>query len=105
MPDHAHLLARGRTEESRCKAFIKAAKQYSGFYFKQKHHHDLWQRYGYERVVRDDMERALVIGYIVTNPVEAGLVDHPAAYPFLGSERYTIDELLQICEYKGESSA
>jgi REP element-mobilizing transposase RayT len=105
MTDHLHALIRGQAEESDCKAFIKAAKQYSGFYFKQKHHHELWQRYGYEWVVRDHMERALVIGYIVTNPVEAGLVGHPAEYPFLGSERYSVEELLQICEYKGESSA
>jgi REP element-mobilizing transposase RayT len=105
MPDHLHVLAEGRTAESDCKAFIKAAKQYSGYYFKQQHHCPLWQRYGYERVIRDDMERALVIGYIVTNPVKEGLVAHPAEYAFLGSERYSVDELLQICEYKGESSA
>ena len=105
MPDHLHVLAKGRTADCDCKAFIKAAKQYSGYYFKQKRHCPLWQRYGYERVIRDDMERALVIGYIVTNPVKNGLVSHPAEYAFLGSECYSVQELLQICEYRSESSA
>ena len=105
MPDHLHVLTKGCTDRSDCKEFIKAAKQYSGYYFKQKQHRPLWQRYGYERVVRDDMERALVIGYIVTNPVAAGLVPHPAEYAFLGSDCYSVQELLKICEYKSESSA
>ena len=41
----------------------------------------------------------LTVGYIVANPVRAGLVRHPAEYPHIGSERYTVAELLEICEY------
>jgi len=102
MPDHAHVLVRGLTERSDAKAFIKAAKQYSGYYFKQKYGRRLWQRYGFERVVRDDVELAFVIRYIVGNPVRAGLVDDPTAYPFLGSERYSVIELMEIGEYRRE---
>ena len=99
MPDHAHLLVRGLEDDSDCKAFIKFAKQYSAYHFKQKHGHQLWQRYGYERVVRDDLEEVFTIGYIVANPVRAGLVRHPSEYPYLGSQCYTVEELLQMCEY------
>ena len=99
MPDHVHLVVTGRHATSDCLAFIKAAKQYSGYYFKQQHLRRLWQRYGYERAIRDEMELALTIRYVLANPVKAGLASHPSEYPFLGSDRYTIDELLQWCEY------
>jgi hypothetical protein len=41
----------------------------------------------------------LTFCYVVANPVRAGLVEHPSDYAHLGSQRYTIDELLKICEY------
>ena len=91
MPDHVHLIATGCDESSEAKAFIKLSKQEYGQH--------LWQRYGYERVIRDDAELALSIGYIVANPVRAGLASHPAEYPFLGSEVYTLAELLLMCAY------
>ena len=99
MPDHIHLVLEGLADDSDGKAFIKAAKQFSGYYYRQAVGRRLWQRYGHERVIRDDMERALTIRYLVANPVRTGLVDHPSKYPFLGSQRYTVAELLQICEY------
>jgi len=45
------------------------------------------------------MELAQTIGYILANPVRAGLVSHPSEYPYLGSSRYSIKELLEICDY------
>jgi putative transposase len=99
MPDHLHLVVDGLEHDSDCKAFIRAAKQFSGYYYKQANAGRLWQRYGHEHVIRDDMERALTIRYVIANPVKAGIVDHPAKYPFLGSQRHTVQELLLICEY------
>ena len=102
MPDHVHPIVTGFAETSDAKSFIKAATQYSGCYFEQTVGEHLWQRYGYERVIRDDMELALTIGYIVSNPVSAGLVGHPSKQPFLGSQLYTVSELLEMCEYRDE---
>jgi putative transposase len=99
MPDHLHLIVKGRTDDADCKAFIKAAKQYSGFYYKKACDRRLWERYGYDRVIRDERELALTVRYVAANPVGAGLVEHPRAYPYLGSEVYTVDELLEWCEY------
>ena len=99
MPDHLHLIASGCDESSEAKTFIKVSKQYSGYYFAKERGHRLWQRYGYERVIRDDAELALSVGYIVANPVRAGLVSHPAEYPYLGSEVYTLADLLLMCAY------
>ncbi len=99
MPDHAHLVIDGERGDSDCLAFIKAAKQYSGYYFKQAYQRRLWQRYGYERFIRDDTERALAIRYLLANPVRAGLVDDPRKYVGLGSQRYSTEELMQMSEY------
>ena len=104
MPDHLHLIARGSDETSDAKDFVKRAKQYSGYYFKKEYGLQLWQRYGYERVIREDVELALTIRYIVENPVQAGLVEHPAKYRYLGTQRYTVEELLAVCEYSGSSA-
>ena len=93
MPDHVHLLLDSTTDGSDVRKWIKLAKQLSGYLFAQAHSGRLWQRYGYERVIGDDVERALTIRYIVENPVKAGLAGCPQEYPFLGSERYTVEEL------------
>ena len=53
MPDHLHLVVDGLDDRADCKKFVKTAKQLSGFHFKQSHGRTLWQRYGYERVLRD----------------------------------------------------
>ena len=99
MPDHLHLIASGTAENADVKKLIARAKQYSGFNFKQEFGLCLWQRYGFERVIRDDMELACTIGYVVANPVRAGLASHPLMYPHLGSTQFQVAELLEICEY------
>jgi putative transposase len=96
MPDHVHLLVSGLSDRSDCRAFIAAAKQYSGYYVRRATRTALWQRYGYERVIRDEVERALTIGYIAANPVRAGLVEAAEDYPFTGSDRYTVGEMLLL---------
>ena len=99
MPDHLHLIASGCAEEADVRRFIRRAKQYSGFEFKRAFGTRLWQRYGFERVIRDDMELAWTIGYVVGNPVRAGLVSHPSLHPHLGSSLYAVADLLKMCEY------
>ena len=50
------------------------------------------------------MERALTIRYLLANPVKAGLVDDPREYHGLGSQRYTVAELMLMSEYSEASS-
>jgi len=98
MPDHVHLLIEGTNDDSDCKQFIKRAKQFSGFYFAKQFSGTLWQRYGYERVLRDDESTFVVANYILSNPVRAGLVQDIRDYAFVGSSAYSLDELLQsVC--------
>src|SRR5262245_24632479 len=98
MPDHVHLLVAGTSENSDAKRFIARAKQYSGFYCKQQHQSRLWQRYGFERVLRDNESTLAVARYIVENTLRAGLVSDPRQYPFLGSSVYTLDEILSALQ-------
>jgi REP element-mobilizing transposase RayT len=80
------------------KRFITKAKQYSGFYYKKKYATPLWQRYGYERVLRNEEATVTVARYIVANPVRAGLVVEPRDYPFVGSSVFSMEALLHSIE-------
>jgi len=94
MPDHLHLLIEGTSDASDCRRFIKSAKQYSGYYFEKQSSQKLWQRYGLERVLRDEDATLVVARYILNNPVRGGLIADPRDYPFLGSDRYSVEEIL-----------
>jgi putative transposase len=94
MPDHLHLLVEGESDSSDCLTVIKKAKQYSGFHFAQARREKLWQRYGYERVVRDEEHTLDVARYVLNNPLRAGLVADLRRYPFIGSVKYSLDQLI-----------
>jgi len=94
MPDHLHLLVEGLSDDSDCKVFIKKFKQYSGYYYSQERKDTLWQRYGFEHVLRDDEVTLNVARYILANPVRAGLARTIEEYPLVGSLVYELKELL-----------
>jgi putative transposase len=94
MPDHLHLLIEGETETSDCKRFIARAKQYSGYSHAVTFKERLWQRYGFERVLRKDETTKTVARYILENPIREGLVTRVEEYPYLGSFVYTLQQLL-----------
>ena len=94
MPDHVHKLVHGRTPTADGRKFIRLAKQYSGFYFKQAFKQRLWQRYGHDQFVRNGGDPRAIAQYIIENPVKAGLVAKPEEYPFTGSHIYTLKELI-----------
>lgn len=95
MPDHVHQLIHGRASTSNGLAFIKRAKQYSGFYFKKRFQKSLWLRYGHDRWLRRDSDIHGVVRYILENPIRAGLVEKIEDYPFIGSHLYTRKELIE----------
>jgi putative transposase len=94
MPDHVHLLVEAQSESSDCRDFIKRAKQFSGFYYKQAFGRRLWQRYGFERVLRNDEATLSVARYILENPIRAGLVERIEDYPFAGSLIYPVADII-----------
>jgi putative transposase len=105
MPDHLHAAVEGRNESADARAFIKRMKQFTGFYFKQTFSERLWQRYGYEHVIRDDETTAKVVRYVLENPVRAQLVATVAEYPFVGSSEYSLEQLLDCCRDSSNGSS
>jgi len=101
MPDHLHLLAAAERDDCNLKRFISRATQYSAFYFKRTMKQTLWQRYGYERVPRNEEDTIVIARYIVENPVRAGLVVSPLDYPFWGSSTRLREELLESVRRAG----
>ena len=96
MPDHAHLLVAGASTDANFPAFMKLAKQRSGFEYSRRTGGRLWQEGYYERVLRAGEGTRGVISYILANPVQAGLVADPIDYPFWGSSVYSREEILDF---------
>ena len=97
MPDHVHMVVEGKAETSDLKRFVSRAKQRPGYAYGQAHKGErLWQRYGYEHVLRDDEATEKVVAYVLENPVRKGWVEQPRAYPFIGSQVYELDELIEF---------
>ena len=101
MPDHLHLLVEGHRDDADLRRFITRAKQFSGYHFKRETGKRLWQRYGFERVLRDEESTPTVARYIINNPVRGGLVRTPADYAHWGSLTYTREQLLDYVERAG----
>ena len=100
MPDHVHLLAEGQAEDSDCLRFISRGKQFSGFHYKARFGHQLWQGYGYEHTLRAEERAINVARYIVDNPLRARLVERVQDYPFLGSSVDTLDQMLEAVQMR-----
>ncbi len=95
MPDHAHLLVEALQETSNLRRFAKLAKQHSGATYAQIWRGRQWQEGYYDRVLREDEDAKRVARYILNNPVRAALVSTPVEYPYLGSDVWTLQELLE----------
>ena len=94
MPDHLHLLIEGEDEASDALKFAHQAKQRSAFVFSRRFNRKLWQPSFNDHVLRDDEATLSVARYIVENPSRARLVQSPQDYPFAGSSKYSIDQIL-----------
>ena len=95
MPDHAHLLVRGKSDEANLQRFSKRAKQSSAQIYRRCAQQPLWQEGYYDRVVRPEEDVSGIARYIIENPVRAGLVTSAKDYSFLGSELWSVDEILR----------
>jgi len=100
MPDHAHALVQGLREDSCFVKFVSMFKQRSAYAYRSANGHRLWQEGFFDHVLRDDESLLGVAAYIVNNPIRAGLCRTLAEYPFLGSSRYTIRELIDAAQIR-----
>jgi putative transposase len=98
MPDHLHMLVEGGLNDSDAGRFVKLGKQRSGFIAKRTFYIKLWQPSYYDHVLRENEASQGVVRYILENPVRAGLSASVTEFPFTGSSKWTIHELLTSLE-------
>jgi hypothetical protein len=75
-------------------------KQRTGYAFSQRIGRALWQSSFHDRILRNADATLSVARYIFENPVRAGLAASPAEYPLLGSERYSVGEVLDAIRWQ-----
>ena len=94
MPDHLHLLVHGRHHTSDFRRFVKRLKQSTGQRYSHKAKRPLWQEGYYDRVLRPEEAEAMVARYVIENPVRAGLVARAFDYPHVGSDVWSLEEIV-----------
>ena len=94
MPDHLHALIEGIAADSDLLKWMKMFRQQSGHSYRALKHRRLWQEGCVDRFLRAEETTLDVARYIVGNPIRAGLCNDLREYPYLGSSRYTIEELI-----------
>jgi putative transposase len=94
MPDHLHVLLEGTTEQADCRKCADVFRRVSGYHFERNRESRLWQGGYFDHVLRREEATLDVVRYILWNPIRARLCDDPMAYPFLGSSRYDVSDLL-----------
>lgn len=100
MPDHMHALVEGLRDDADFRRFVPMFKQRSAFDYRKVRHARWWQEGYYDHALRDDEPPIGVAAYILHNPVRVGLCATIAEYPFLGSQRYTIQELMDAIQIR-----
>jgi putative transposase len=94
MPDHMHLLIQGIEERSQPKRAMDGFKVGAGLWVARNRPRFELQKDYHDHIVRtsDDWRRHAF--YVFHNPVRAGLVEDPCAYPFTGTIGFDLKEML-----------
>lgn len=92
MPNHLHLLLESG-ETSNLKEMMRIFKQITSFHYKKATGNKLWQSSYIDRVLRKEEDTIVVARYIVANPVKARIVANAIDYPFIGSFKYSKEEI------------
>jgi REP-associated tyrosine transposase len=100
MPDHLHALIAGASEYSDAKRFTAVFRHRSGFRYRQRKGERLWQEGYFDRHLRKEDRTVDVVSYIVANPVRSGLCRTVCEYPYSGSSRYELADLVNAVQWK-----
>ena len=95
MPDHLHLLLEGTSPTANFREAMRQWKQQTAQIWKARTGQRLWQSGYYERVLRENDDTRAVVGYLLQNPVRAGLVRTAEEWPWTSSSRYSLTELAE----------
>jgi putative transposase len=88
MPDHLHVLLRGREADSDLLGFVQRFKQITSFHFKRDTGEAPWQQSFYDHVLHGDEDVGVVASYIFENPSRAGLPKGSLAYDLRGGDLF-----------------
>jgi putative transposase len=100
MPDHVHALAEATRADADFRRFVSMFKQRSGYGHLRAHAGSLWQENYFERTMQSDEDCLAVAAYTLANPIRAGLCDRLGNYPYLGSSRYSVDQLREAVQMR-----
>jgi putative transposase len=95
MPDHLHLLIEATRERADLGTFVRLAKQHSGRTHVNTYGTLLWQEGFDQRALGVQEDVRSIARYILHNPVRTGMVRTPGDYPFLGSSKWPLEDLLR----------
>jgi len=98
MPDHAHVLLTGLSETAHIPTVISKWKQLTGYHgrAKARPHNRLWQGNYMDRVLRAKDHMLQYVRYIVSDPVRSSIVERLEDYQWIGSERWSREDLIEI---------
>lgn len=99
MPDRLHALVEGLRDRADFQKCVSMIKQRTSFADRQLYDRRLWQEGYYDHVLRDGEPQIGVAAYILNNPIRAGLCANLSEYRWLGSDRYTLDELIEAVQF------
>jgi REP element-mobilizing transposase RayT len=98
MPDHVHLLARGRTIDADLRSFMQSWLTRAAYVWRKRGGERLWQSGYHDHVLRDEEPFLSVARYVILNPVRAGMVSTPDEYSLVGSTEHSLSELLKAAD-------
>ncbi|MCC7433184.1 MAG: transposase [Methanoregulaceae archaeon] len=93
LPDHAHILLMGVSENSDLLAAIVKYKSVSGYWMHQRKL-PRWQPSFYDHVLRVEEDWRNQVWYIAQNPIRAGLAQNWSEYPYTGSIGCDLHEIV-----------
>ncbi|PYC28421.1 transposase [Aquipseudomonas alcaligenes] len=105
LPDHLHLmmqLPKGDADFScrvrRLKSLFVRALRDKGFpvALNEQGEANVWQRRFWEHLIRDEVDFAVHVDYIHSNPLKHGLVSRVCDWPFSSFHRYVARGLLPV---------
>ena len=94
MPDHAHLILRGRNPQSDVWRAMVAFKQQTGFWLGHHTPASAWQKDFYDHIIRADEDLGAQIRYFANNPVRKGLVRHWHEYPYIDAIGFDLASIM-----------
>jgi putative transposase len=98
MPDHAHLILQGKTDEANLKSLILSWNTRTAYQWRLAKATRLWQSGYYDHVLREGENVLAVARYVLMNPVRAGLVRDARDYELSGSSEYGIEDILAAAQ-------